>query len=452
MSVYPYLDRENVTLMLILIAALIIDTIIANIYDLISNEVNSGLGVSLFIIISGIFCGAGLIFLFRFIRESGTRKKASLASDKLYKLIIISQLLITALFLAMISQMVLTSQYYTIWLIIVLIVSDIPYYVTFCILTKRLFSWYRSSKRNIIVLLFGLVTASFIMASALFDAMVLSILSAGPKVIQSSTFGARGELNYDFSSIAVNSDLYGELGVIFDVGGFISLWIISAVLLYDYSHRIGKSTTYWMVIFLPIAFLLIGIYPTLLAYPDSGVFFEKHLIMYRILVTFGGIASGILFCVLFLILARGVRQIREKIVADYLKIAGYGIALIALSLIVVIVVIPYPPFGIATCAALALGSYLYYVGMYSSVISISENMELRRSIKRAAINELKPFDSIGTAQMSVRLQEEVRKLVKEHSNKMIQEAEVMPNISEVDAKKYLQEVLNELNKQRTSNK
>ena len=74
------------------------------------------------------------------------------------------------------------------------------------------------------------------------------------------------------------------------------------------------------------------------------------------------------------------------------------------------------------------------------------------SIKKAAINELKPFDSIGTAQMSVRLQEEVRKLVKEHSNKMIQEAEVMPNFSEEDAKKYLQEVLSELNKQRTSNK
>jgi hypothetical protein len=290
-------------------------------------------------------------------------------------------------------------------------------------------------------------------ASTLFDAGTLSILSASPMVIQSSTFGARGELNYDFSSIAVNSELFFDLGTIFDLGGFIFLWIISAVLLYDYSHRIGKSTTYWMVIFLPIAFVLIGIFPTLLGYPDAGfVFFEKHLILYRILVTFGGIAAGILFCISFLILARGVRQIREKIVADYLKIAGYGIALIALSLIVEIVLIPYPPFGIATCAALALGSYLYYVGMYSSVITISENMALRESIKKAAINELKPFDRIGTAQMSVRLQEEVRKLVKEHSNKMIQEAEVMPNISEEDAKKYLQEVLNELNKQRASNK
>jgi hypothetical protein len=35
---------------------------------------------------------------------------------------------------------------------------------------------------------------------------------------------------------------------------------------------------------------------------------------------------------------------------------------------------------------------------------------------------------------------------------MIQEAEIEPYTSEEDAKKYLQELLNELNKQRTSNK
>jgi MFS family permease len=439
--------------MIIVISALIIDTIIANIYDLVSNDVNSGLGVSLFIIISGIFCGAGLIFLFRFIRKNGTRKKASLASDKLYKLIIISQLLITALFLTMILQMVLTSQYFTIWLVIVLIVGDIPFYVTFSILTKRLFSWYRSSKRNKIVLLLGLVTASSMMASALLDTATISILSAAPMVVQTSTFETWKKSIYDFSSVSDNSELYLEVGFAFDIGDFIFLWIISAVLLYDYSHRIGKSTTYWTVIFLPIAFLLIGIYPILLGLPNADfIILDKHLILYRILATLASIASGILFCISFLILARGVRQIKEKIVADYLKIAGYGIALITLSLIVEIVLIPYPPFGIATCAALALGSYLFYLGMYSSVISISGNMALRESIKKAAINELKPFDSIGTAEMSVRLQEEVRKLVKEHSNKMIQEAEVMPYFSEEDAKKYLQEVLNELNKHRTSDK
>jgi hypothetical protein len=438
--------------MLILIAALIIDTIIANIYDLISNEVSSGWGVSSFILISGTFLGTGLIFLFRFIKHKNQNtKKPKSTFDKLFKLTKISQLLMTAIFISMIVQIVSTSQYFTIWLIIILIVSMIPFYVTFCILTKKLFSWYGSNKRNVIVLLFSLVTGSTVMATALLDMGTISILSAAPMVIQSSTFDTWQMSSYNFSSVADNSELYLDLGITFVIGDFICLWIISAVLLHHYSHRIGKSTTYWMVIFLPIAFVLIGIYPTLLGFPNAEfVIFEKQLILYRILATFAGIASGILFCMSFLILARGVRQIKEKIVADYLKIAGYGIALITLSLVVEIVLLPYPPFGIATSAALELGSYLFYMGMYSSVISISESMELRRSIKRAAINELKPFGTIGMTQMSVRLQEEVKKLVKEHSNKMNQEAEIEPYLSEQDAKKYLQDLLNELNKQRSS--
>ena len=437
-----------------MIAALIVDTIIADIYDLISNEVSSSLGVTSFIFISGTVFATGLIFLFRFIKHKNeNHKKANITSEKLYKLTKISQLLMTAIFLSIIVQIVSTSQYFTIWLILILIVSDIPFFAAFCILTKKLFSWYGSNKRKIIVLLFGLVTASTVMGSGLLDIGTISILSAAPMVVQPSTFKTWQESIYHFSSVAANSELYLDLGFAFVIGDFISLWIISAILLHDYSHRIGKSTTYWMVIFLPIAFVLIGIFPTLLGYPNADfVIFEKHLILYRILATLAGVASCILFCISFLILARGAQQIKEKIVADYLKIAGYGIALITLTLISEIVLIPYPPFGIAAGAALGLGSYLFYVGMYSSVISISGNMALRESIKKAAINELKPFDSIGTAQMSVKLQEEVRKLVKEHSNKMIQEAEVTPYFSEEDAKKYLQEVLNELNKHRTSDK
>jgi len=261
--------------------------------------------------------------------------------------------------------------------------------------------------------LFGLVAASAVMATALLNIGTISILSAAPVLVQTSTFKTWQESIYHFSSVAVNSELYLGIGFTFAIGDFISLWIISAILLYDYSRRIGKSTTYWMVIFLPIAFFLIGIYPTLLGFPNADfVIFEKHLILYRIVGTVAGVVSGILFCVSFLILSKGVRQFKEKTVADYLKIAGYGIALITLTLISEIVLIPYPPFGMATCSALALGSYLFYVGMYSSVISISENLALRGSIKKAAINELKPFDSIGTAQISVRLQEKVKKLVK----------------------------------------
>ena len=113
-----------------------------------------------------------------------------------------------------------------------------------------------------------------------------------------------------------------------------------------------------------------------------------------------------------------------------------------------IVFIPYPPVGSATCATLALASYLFYVGIYSSAISISEDAELRRSIRRTAENELKLLDSIGTTQMNVQLQDKVTRLVKEYADKMTGEAGVHPYLSQEDAKQYLEEVMKELDKNR----
>ena len=144
-----------------------------------------------------------------------------------------------------------------------------------------------------------------------------------------------------------------------------------------------------------------------------------------------------------------MRQIRKSIVADNLKIAGYGIALLPLSIMAGIVFNPYPPVGIASCASLAFASYVFYVGIYPSAISISEDTELRKSIRRTAANELKLLDSIGTAQMSTQVQDKVTKLVKEYSDKMISEG-IPLDLSEKDAKQYLDEVIEELDKHRNS--
>ena len=75
---------------------------------------------------------------------------------------------------------------------------------------------------------------------------------------------------------------------------------------------------------------------------------------------------------------------------------------------------------------------------------ISEDTELRKSIRRTAVNELKLLDSIGTAQMSSQLENKVSKLVKEYSDKIVNEAGVQPDLSEEDAKQYLDEVIKEI--------
>jgi hypothetical protein len=42
----------------------------------------------------------------------------------------------------------------------------------------------------------------------------------------------------------------------------------------------------------------------------------------------------------------------------------------------------YPPFGLASISFLGLGSYLLLVGIYSSAISVANDINLRRSMRQ----------------------------------------------------------------------
>ena len=425
MPISSYMNRTIIIMMLILISALIIDTVTSNIYDLIDKELTSSWGTVFFISVSATILIVGLILLLGVMKQQSEHlRKTNLAFNKLYKIILVTQFLIIAFFLFLIIQMVSTSQYFVVWLLIPLVVTAIPAYILLGLLAQRFFSWYRSSKRNMIVLLYGLAIAFMLIGNMTLDIGVDNILLDTPIVKKSSGLRFQDDLssNSSYRSITAINGIFLKLATVLLTISYIFLWFASAILLHGYSRRLGKSTTYWAVIFLSPIFFLIGILPTLLGIPTANyALFEQNLILFRILTTLASIAGGLLFGISFLALARSMRQIRKSIVADNLKIAGYGIALLPLSIMAGIVFNPYPPVGIASCASLAFASYVFYVGIYPSAISISEDTELRKSIRRTAANELKLLDSIGTAQMSTQVQDKVTKLVKEYSDKMISE-------------------------------
>ena len=446
------MNRTGIILMLILTTALIVDTITANIYDLISEELASSWGLVFFISNSAIILGTGLLLLLGFIKQkSENLRTTNSAFNKLYKLVKVAQFLIIIVFLIMVIQIITTSQYSVTWLIIIVVVSSIPFYTTMSLLTYRFFLWYRSNIRNVIVLLYGLATGCLLVGQAILDVGVNSVLLDAPVVIESATAGSQVEFPSSNSSYSMTdiSSLFLDLATVVLIIDFILLWIASAVLLYGYSQRLVRSRIYWMTIFLPLGIFLFGLFPTLLGIPTADfIFFERDIVLFRVLTTLATIVGGLLFGVSFIALSRRMQQIRQKMVPDYLKIAGYGIALLPIAIVAGIVFIPYPPVGSATCATLALASYLFYIGIYSSAISISEDAELRRSIRRTAENELKLLDSIGIAQMNVQLQDKVTRLVKEYADKMTSKAGVHPYLSQEDAKQYLKEVMEELDKHR----
>ena len=87
----------------------------------------------------------------------------------------------------------------------------------------------------------------------------------------------------------------------------------------------------------------------------------------------------------------------EKTLKDYMVIAGYGfLFLFSANQSTSLVLGPYPPFGVSTILMLIIGSYLVLIGIYSSALSLSNNIHLRKLITNLA-KESKLLDSIGLA-------------------------------------------------------
>lgn len=195
--------------------------------------------------------------------------------------------MLIALFLFMVIQMVSTSQYFVPLLIITSVVSSIPFYISLGLLAQRFFSWYRSSKQNTIVFLYGLAIAFILIGNAVLDTGVESVFSNAPVMKKSSVIQFQDDFsinNWSHLMTAISGNLL-NLAAVLVFTSYLFLWIVSAVLLYRYSRRLGKSTVYWMVIFLPPVFFLIGQFHTLLGIPNANfTYFEQNAIYLGFLV------------------------------------------------------------------------------------------------------------------------------------------------------------------------
>jgi hypothetical protein len=148
----------------------------------------------------------------------------------------------------------------------------------------------------------------------------------------------------------------------------------------------------------------------------------------------GNIAIGFMFGMAFLLMAR-----RLPAVKDYLTVTAIGVMMISIAFSVTNL---QQTFGIAAHPLVLLSSYLFAIGLYYAAISISHDSTLRKSI-RTAINDT-PSDllqSAGLAETQQRLEQRVLEIAKKQSENLVQQSGVQPSLQEEDIKKYLEEIL-----------
>jgi ABC-type multidrug transport system fused ATPase/permease subunit len=130
----------------------------------------------------------------------------------------------------------------------------------------------------------------------------------------------------------------------------------------------------------------------------------------------------------------------------HLIISGFGFFLLFTSNQAILMSIaPYPPFGIATITVMGLSAYLIVIGIYMSTISLSQDAELRRSIKRIARSQSKLFDSMVTVEIEKEIESRVIEVFKKQSVQMEEEETgVEPSLNEQEIHDYLNEVIKEV--------
>jgi hypothetical protein len=104
----------------------------------------------------------------------------------------------------------------------------------------------------------------------------------------------------------------------------------------------------------------------------------------------------------------------------------------------------YPPYGFITQAFIPLGTYLLFVGIFTSARNISRDAELRKEFYKNASSQLALLRSIGVSQMEREIEKEVKSIEKRLQETAAESHLEEQHLDEENVKEILHDVLNEL--------
>jgi signal transduction histidine kinase len=324
----------------------------------------------------------------------------------------------------------------------------------------KFFSWYKvGNNKNFIVLFYGIAALTLALSIAE-DAgtklLMVNIVQEKSPVLNpsGSSFLYKPSEKYNAQiiyrevnghtitlSIIPNFALgyYNYLNSIVLPVGFVFRWIASTMLLRNVYQRVAKlPLSFWIVLSLPLILYLVGKIPGFFSGESLSGVDEPYRFYFRILFRAGTISGNILFGLAFFMVARSLISSKLK---DYLIIAAIGDTIAGISLSTSAL---QPTYGVAAHSLVLLSSYLFTLGLYSSAISVGQDIKIRQSIEKSAIEESKLLVSIGSAQMKQEIEKRVLGTAQIQKQKLEDQTGVQPSFTEQDMKQYLSVVLKQI--------
>jgi len=436
---FLYIDRNILVVVTIVFTLLLIENVDAYVADFLVDFNTSMMGLILFIIITAGYL-VGQFFLLRFI---GSHSRSIMSRSRLIAnlqiIVTIVQYLLAGNMILLLIQVSVFSKYTTMSLIFVTLVSNGFTAVLLAVFCFRFITWYRNQTHSLGVLLFALafvILAFSEVIAGLGDSYLLSqknlIISPDSKVEY-----------YDFPEGSFFNVFYDYYNYV-DYASFFLTLLGSGLLLYHYSKKINKPKII-LIIFLPLLSYTGAILDALDIYDTDT---SPDLFSYYIFQSLSFITGGVLFALSFWFVAR---KLPESSIKDFLKITAYGFILLGVSNHIDVTVAPYPPFGINSLSLLSLASYFVLFGLYSSALSISQDITLRIHLRSIARSNNNLLSSIGTAQMESEIKRtvsELKDVVEEQERELAKQTGIETPMAENEIEDYVRQVVQEVRRQK----
>jgi hypothetical protein len=440
-------DKKLLLLMSILVVTFLIDSQIGYIADFIPERLATNEGIALFIGIAVVFAIGGILTL-EYVKTKTKESRARVLHLHATHIgVTIAQYVLIAIIAFVIAQILVTEQYNTVMIAAALSISYGLWIITLALLSRAFLSWLRSSrsnvtvsKRNVMVLILALSMIAYVVNGVTGLANYLLILQEQLEVVTSADVAFFPEFDPESQQQQINAVYQISAAV-----AYVLTWIGTVMLLRPYIHRIGKIKFY-AILGSAMVYYLIQYPLFVLGYVTPTGESDVEVMNTIVITSIASVFSGIIFGAAFLSIARTLQK--GSALREYMIIAAYGLLLFYVAGSAAATQAAYPPFGLASVSFTGLSCYLIYTGLYSSAISVSQDLALRQSIRQSVKEQSKFLESMGTAQMEAELQTRVLRTAKKASDSMAEETGLESSMTEGDMKDYMEIVMNELKDKR----
>jgi len=423
----------------VIFAVLVVENVDYIVADFIVKFNTSSAGIILFVLLSvGYILGQTILMKFMNSNSSAIKSRSILIAT-LHRAVSIVQYVLAANVILIIIQIFLFSKYSIINLLSVTFISNFFTASLLVIFALSFLSWYKNKKQSIGILLYALAFLILAVSEVVSGSGSAYLLSQKDQWITPTS-------EVKFSDFPDGSffDIFFSFYRYIDYASFLLVLFASAILLYHYSKKTSNPK-----IVLIIALPILGYTSSILdALHILSADTNPNLFYYYIYIALVSASVGILFAFSFWIVSK---KLPDSPVKTFLKITACGFVLLYFSNNISVTIAAYPPFGVNSLSLLSLSSYFVLFGLYSSALSLSQDLTLRQHLRSLAKNDNNLLSSIGTAQMETEVRRavgELKDVADEHEKELAEKTGIETPVPESEIEDYLKQVIEEVAKAR----